>query len=333
MRHGWATGLALIFFAASAGADTPPSVWSRARDPEAALAYDVHEQVQRRLAVLRDGSERIDERDLRAVLPILQHAQAETSKSALLRFDLAFVYYELKDYTRAAAIYRSAIKDFPDHPSTERAWLLLAFACGHFGDNACERDSYTKVLELETVEVLRATPSLNLAETQMHLGNLREAVEGYREVVRIAGREASREVAPLAFWGLAIALDRSGDRVEAEKAARLAINVEKSMGSDFLHDPQTSFFVPIYEIHWYEALGFVAQARGATTSREALTFWSMAEAAYGKFVKAAEPKNDRWLPIAKARFTQVQAERKRAEKSAAREPTPPFHGEDGDLHL
>ena len=94
MRHAWAIGLALIFFAASADADTPPSVWSRARDPEAALAYDVHEQVQRRLAVLRDGSEHIDERDLRAVLPILQHAQSETSKSALLSFDLAFVYYE-----------------------------------------------------------------------------------------------------------------------------------------------------------------------------------------------------------------------------------------------
>lgn len=332
MKRGWA--LALLLVASPAAAETPPSVWDRAKDPEAALAYDVHEQVQRRLVALHDSSGHVeDDRDLRAVLPILQHANAENGKSALLRFDLAYVYMQSKDFKRAAEIYRSAIKDFPDHPSAEDAWARLANACGHLGDNACERESYAKILQLETEEILRATPSLNLAETHMHLGDLREAVEGYREVVRISGRYPMREVGPLAFWGLALALDRSGDRVEAEKAARLAIDVERGMGTDYIHNPEVSFFVPAYEIYWYDALGFVARARAATTAREALVLWSLAEASYGKFVKAAEPKNDRWLPIAKVRLTQVQAERKRAEKNAGREPVPPSHGEDGDMHL
>lgn len=336
MRLG--PGLALLLVAAPAAAETPPSAWERARDPEAAVAYDVHEQVQRRLALLMADEESIPrgsdrERDLRAVLPILQHAQAETGKSALLRFDLGFVYMALKNYPRAAEIYRGAVRDFPDHPGTEQGWLRLALACGHLGDNACERAAYTRVLELQTEGFARITPSLNLAETQMHLGNLREAVEGYREVVRLSGHYPARETGPLALWGLAVALDRSGDRVEAERAAKLAADVEHLSGkSKLLHDVETAFFEPAWEISWYDAIGFVVQAKAAPTARDAARLWAEAEKSYGDFVKRGTPANDRWAPIAKARLAQVQLERKRAEERAAREPAP-RRTEAGDVTL
>ena len=55
-------------------------------------------------------------------------------------------------------------------------------------------------------------------------------MEGYREVVRLSGHYPARETGPLALWGLAVALDRSGDRVEAERAAKLAADVGATAG-------------------------------------------------------------------------------------------------------
>jgi tetratricopeptide (TPR) repeat protein len=324
---------------ATALADTPPSVWEQAKDPDAADAYALHRLIQQRL--VRTGSEEFDDAQLAThVLPILERAGAQASKNPLLRFDLGFVYENLRNHARAAEIYKAAIADFPDHPAVERAWLRLAFACGHLGDHVCERNAYVKVLRLETEEVLRATPTLNLAETQMHLGELKDAIEGYREALRIAGRVPSQITAPLATWGLAVALDRAGDRIGAEKEARFALEIERSMGLHLLLRSKDVFFVPGYEVHWYEGLGSIARARVARSSRDAATLWRQAEKSFGEYVQAAERANanpnakekDRWLPIAKARLAQVKLERERAERNAPRE-TPPSLEPGPDVRL
>jgi tetratricopeptide (TPR) repeat protein len=302
-------------------ADTPPSVWERARDTEAAEAYDLHHAVQQRL--IRTVVAEVDFGERGRVLAMLERAGAEKSKNPLLRFDLAQVYSMLENHTRAAQILKAAVVEFPDHPSVDQGWLRLAFACGHLGDHTCERNAYLQVLRRETEEVMKATPTLNLAETQMHLGDLKEAIEGYRDAIRIAGRVPARETAPLATWGLAVALDRSGDRLAAEKEARFAQEIEHSMGLGRLLRSKDVFFVPAYELHYYEGLGAAARGRVAPNKREALLLWRAAERSFGEFVKAAEPRNDRWLPMAKARLTEAKAERERAEKLAPREPPPP----------
>jgi tetratricopeptide (TPR) repeat protein len=330
-----AAALALVM-TSIASADTPPSKWDRAKDPEQSSAFDLHEAVHRRLLLSRDNLppalRQLNDAELRTVKTMLENANAEKSKSPLLRFDLALVYSELKDHRRAADIYRQTIKDFPDHQAVERAWLRLAFACGHLGDHVCERDAYVKVLQIETEEVLRATPTLNLAETQMHLGDLKDAIEGYREALRIAGRVGNnRETAPLATWGLAVALDRAGDRLAAEKEARFALEIERSMGMHRLLRSEDVFFVPAYEIHWYEGLGSAARARVATSSRDAATLWKQAEKSFSDYIAASEKSKepDRWLPLAKARLRDAKTERESAEKKAPREkPEPsPFEPE------
>jgi hypothetical protein len=58
-----------------------------------------------------------------------------------------------------------------------------------------------------------------------------------------------------------------------------------------------------------------------TDSRQAILLWRQAEKSFSEYVKAGERKNDRWLPIAKARLARVKAERERAEKAAP--PRPP----------
>jgi tetratricopeptide (TPR) repeat protein len=233
------------------------------------------------------------------------------------------VHLALKNFPRAAELFKAAIADFPDHPRVEEGWFRLAIACGHIGDHLCEREAYTQVLRIETEDVKRGVPTLNLAETQMHLGDLEDAIEGYREALRIAGRLPASHTAPLATWGLAIALDRSGDRAGAERHARFALEIERSMGMQGLLKTDTVFFEPAYEIFWYEGLGAIARARDATSAREALKYWLFAERSFDEWVRAASRRNDRWLPIARARLAQVTAERERAEKAARREPLPP----------
>jgi tetratricopeptide (TPR) repeat protein len=318
--------VALTCVSASALADTPPSVWDRARDPKSADAYALHETVQQALLRLTPQL-RLDEGLYQAVLDgvlaRLKNNGAETSKSALLRYDLALVYEEKRDYPTAAKLYRAAIAEFPDHPATLHAWGRLANACGHLGDNLCEKEAYRRQLELETEDDHRVVPTLNLAETMMHLGDLKEAIAGYREALRISSRLPPRETAPLATWGLAIALDRSGDRLEAEKEARFSIELQRSIGmSNLLDRADIVFFVPAYEVHWYKGLGAAAQARVAHSAREAAKLWARAEEHFAAYVEAGEPQHDRWLAIAKAHLAQAKSERARVEKTVPREPPP-----------
>jgi tetratricopeptide (TPR) repeat protein len=336
-----APALALAFGAApvrDARADTPPSRWDRARDPDAGKNYKLHVAVQRRLA--QDDLEArftgaLESNKARA-REMLERARADKSPDVRLRFDLGRVYLELgasegpQNYRKAATVLREALAIAPDHPGAEMGWLNLAFACGHLGDHECEKKSYIQVLRLQTEEIRRATPSLNLAETEMHLGNLREAIDGYRETIRLAGRVPTHETAPLAVWGLAVALDRSGDRVAAEKEARFALELERSMNMvdpsgrmiSFLLRSSNVFFVPAYELHWYEGLGASAQAKAKAGDRgEAVRLWRAAEASFAAYVRLAQP-DDRWLELAKLRHATAKVEREAAERRDRSRPKP-----------
>lgn len=332
--------LATLLVTGAAWADTPPSVWERARDPAVGDAYDLHAHVQARMVriddIPPDAPKELREAECRGVLPMLERAGAEKSKSALLRYDLGRVYDCLSNYARSTEIYKAAIAEFPRDAIVDRLWLELAFACGHTGDHTCERNAYREVLRIETDELRRATPTLNLAETQMHLGDLKEAMEGYREAVRIAGRTSAGDTAPLATWGLAVALDRAGDRVAAEKEARFALEIERSMNRGVpLLRSRGVFFVPAWEIHWYEGLGASALARAAGSAREAFLFWTAAERSFSAYVTMAEGKDDRWLPLAKVRLAQIKTEREKAQKAGGKEPEPkrPARGDRGDVTL
>lgn len=318
---------------ASARADTPPSAWDRVREPAVADTYRLHVEVQRRMAAIdpRDlgkiGRGDVADAILGGTISMLERAGARTSKDVRLRFDLGWLYLEARMHAKAIEVLDAALRDAPEHPAAERAWLNLAFACGHLGDHACERRAYLEVLRHATEEPARLTPTLNLAETEMHLGNLREAVEGYREAMRLASRLPSRDSPALAAWGLAVALDRSGDRVGAEREARFALQLEQSAGYRprgglSVLRSQGVFFFPDYEVYWYEGLGALAQARAAKSAAEAVALLRDAERAYGRFVQGAERSRepDRWLAIARARLAAVKVEREAAEKRRGREP-------------
>lgn len=322
--------------AAPARADTAPSVWDRARDPANAASYRLHLEVQRRLSrsqtAVDFGFSSAFESQKDTVRAMLERQGADKSPDVRLRFDLGLVYLllgkteERSYYKRAAEVLGEALAMAPDHPAAEEGWSRLAEACGHIGDHACERRAYTMVLRLTTEEVERGTSTLNLAETEMHLGQLKEAILGYREALRIASRSPSRSLAPLALWGLAVALDRSGDVVGADKEALAVLEMQTSSGlTGLLRSPGVYFF-PDYELSWYDGVGASARARKpGVTAAEAARQWKIAETAFATYVRGAERSAtpDRWLGLAKVRHAAAKAAREKAEKRRGPVPAAP----------
>ena len=339
MKRALRVGLLLLATSGVAGtarADTPPSLWDRAREPELADSYRLHLEVQRRLATgltAEDfGFSSSHESEKMTVRAMLERAHADKSPDVRLRFDLGLVYTMLgrtedaSYYRRAAEVLQAALAMAPDHPAAEEAWGNLADACGHTGDHDCERRSYRAVLRLRTDEDEHGTSTLNLAETEMHLGNLREAIEGYREALRLASRYPSRTLAPLAIWGLAVAFDRSGDRVAADREALRVIEMQASSGLGGLLRSSGVFFFPEYEVSWYDAVGASARARQPNVSvADAARYWKTAEDAYSAYLRGAERRgrDDRWLELAKVRVAAAKAEREKAEKKRGKVPAPP----------
>lgn len=317
--------LLLLLLPAVARAEGPPSRWERAEEPEKIEDYRLHKSVQRTFPLLEDTRRfRSDlyDRIARDLIVSLDSWDAKNSTDPRLRFDLGRALEEHGEHRRAAEVLKSAIALDPSHPIMSEAWLYLGFACGHIGDHVCERDSYLEVLRNETEEPKRLTPMLNLSEVEMHLGNLKESISGYQEALRMAARLPTNSTTPLAQWGLAVAYDRSGDRIAAEREAKGAVEIERSMRiTDLLHSDGV-FFYPAYEVLYYDGLGAVARARGAASAHDAAIFWAEAERKFEQYVRSAELRNpsDRFLPHAKARYTSSKAEREKAEKRRVKEP-------------
>jgi tetratricopeptide (TPR) repeat protein len=271
---------------------------------------------------------------------LLEAALPSAPKDVRLRFDYGEVLELLRRHADAKRVLDDVLSDAPDHPLADGGWWRLAEACGHLGDHPCEKRAYTEVLKRWTEDGRRATPLLNLAETEMHLGNLREAIDTYRECIRVAGRVGARETPVLAQWGLAVALDRAGDNVAALREATFAAELERSGGflSRYVPHPVSSllrspgvYFVPDYEVTWYEGLGAMALAKKAANDPEALAYWTKAEQSFTTYVRGAERDQtnlERWTAIAKNRLAAAAAERAKVEKRVRARPPPAVNVEE-----
>lgn len=317
--------LALILVPSLAHAEAGPSRWERAKDPDKIEDYRLHRSAQRMFTIMDDARRyRTDlfDRYVRDLVTSLDSWNAANSPDIRLRIDLGRALHERKDHRRSIEVLRSAIKLDPNHPMIEEAWFVLGLSCGSLGDHECEREAYLKTLEIETEDVARMTPTLNLAETEMHLGNMKEAVALYNETLRLSAHVGASYTNALGEWGLAVALDRSGEKSSAERAAKRALEISFSIHREnILNDPGV-YFYPDYEVHYYEGLGAVTLARGSTSAHDAVIYWGLAERKFELYVRGAERTNpkDRFLGVAKARHASCKAEREKAEKKRAKEP-------------
>jgi tetratricopeptide (TPR) repeat protein len=301
-------------------ADSPPNGWDVAKNPAARDRWDLHEEARQAMALEQDQDlGRLRDASLERERAVLEDAGAANSPDVRLRFDLGEIYETLKLHDRAVAVLEPACKEAPDHPAATQAWVMLAYAYAYLDRTRPEIGAYEKYLAKETDDRLRVTAMLNMAEAQMRLGDLEDAVAGYRETIALAlslpFRQGSNDEV-LGTWGLAVALDRSGDPADAAVTARQATQIDPAYR--LIDNRDFVFFVPAYDRYWYLALGHTEDAKHAPTARRAVREWHVVEELWSLYVAEAVPQ-DHWLPLARAHLERAHVARVAAEKRAKTE--------------
>jgi tetratricopeptide (TPR) repeat protein len=207
----------------------------------------------------------------------------------------------------AVSVLEQAIALAPEHPATRDARFSLAVAYAKLGDPRKEIAVYDELLRSETLIEPRGIVLANQAEAYMLLGDLLRSVEGYREALKLAADNV------LARWGLAVALDRSGDSDAALGEAQLAIQSDP-LGASLSHP--SVFFIPDYDRFWYVALGWMARASQRTDRAQAAVAWKRAEDNWIQYIDHAKP-DDPWLRSANAR-RQLCGQRQKSSQRSGR---------------
>jgi tetratricopeptide (TPR) repeat protein len=273
-----------------------PDVWERAANPALQANEETHRQVEALLVPLvatpgdywdsAQGKEQ-----LRTALGALDDAHADTAPDVRLRFDLGRVVYHLQeDYARAARALESALHEAPDDPLATQSYFMLGIAYAKMQQPEREIGTYDEYLRRESNVSGRAMALSNRAEAEMLVHRLGPAIADYRASLLLRPDE------PLSHWGLAIALDRTGDAPGAMAEAKAAV----------MYDPLDQeltrsdvFFMPPYDLYFYQALGAMARAQTADDAGTSVLWWETAVAKWMEYLAAA-PSSDPWITLVRA---------------------------------
>jgi tetratricopeptide (TPR) repeat protein len=299
---------------------SPYGFWQRARDPEidrrAAL---VAEATSLELKFYRLTAGRPDQdlgREEVATLgdmylaraaDLLEQAGARTANDALLRMQLAEIYSLRQQHANALPLFESLARPDVAPAIRSRALAELAVTYAHLGRVDDEIKAYTAALAIQPVAHERSRLLANRAEAYMLQGDVIAAVDGYRAALALLTNDYLMfGSGPTTLWGLAVALDRSGDLDGGLDAVRLARS----------YDPQDRringpgwFYLPDYDRHWYEALGHwqVARKAGLVNSVRADAY-ARAMASWAKYLDEAA-RDDKWIAVARVRLLKCATER------------------------
>jgi tetratricopeptide (TPR) repeat protein len=243
---------------------------------------------------------------LRMAVTELRRAKAQEAQDFRPRIFLGRIYEMLGDDRIALELLEPAIAQAGEHPVVIDAHFVAAISCARLGDSRREIEHYDALLRMETSLQNRATALTNQAEAYMLLGEMEQAVDDYREALELIPDAA------LTHWGLAVALDRSGDPQGATQEAALALGSDPD--SRQLMSPNV-FFVPAYDRYWYIALGAIAKARAADTSEARVQWWNWSAQMWTQYIDAASA-SDRWLGLARAHREACQRELQKVQAKA-----------------
>jgi tetratricopeptide (TPR) repeat protein len=329
-RAPFAPMLLALLLAASPGR-AAPNIWQRAREPGTVAQQTILSRIERLLGSI--GLAEFDaELSAGAIAltqighsnwPCLSRSGTELDSAARdITLDPRLEYLiggALLDshsgYERQArCMLERALRDAPNSPLAARGLSDLAIAAAKMADRETEHAAYLRALELTWQPDSRANLLANLAESDMALGQLARAVRGYRNALATSQHP---ELVAGAYFGLAVALDRSGDLPAALDAAKRAISVQLPptlFAAGSVLDLPNVFFTPSYEIHYYKALGAMAAAELSNDELARRDALSEASEQWSSYLLAAEPDHARYAP--RAALHKASIGRKLAELSA-----------------
>jgi tetratricopeptide (TPR) repeat protein len=327
-RAGALTVLGLLASRAEAAADTAPSAWDLARDPDERGRWKLHAMVEGLLHPVASSDDvssleedRTYQLSLERARAILEDADAAHSPDVRLAFDLGIVYERLAhlqgddvlEQEKAVAVLTPALAASPDHPAAADALYALATALAYLDRPREELAAWRRYIPKLADDERRLLPMTNMGEAEMRLGQVDAALATFRSALDLCeslpNSASLSEPYALILWDVAIALDRQGDPVDALRMAGKARNFSWTVsaatglapgvitftqtGWDAIQDYVDVFFVPAWERNWYLALGEAAAATDATDPRVAANAWGQAEGDWGTyFAKATASAGD-----------------------------------------
>jgi tetratricopeptide (TPR) repeat protein len=313
------SALAGALAARPAAADA--NLWQRAREPRLAAQQLVQNRIERVLGSI--GLSEFDPELSAAAIAISVLTQtlpacgirsdpppSDTPQQARFEYLIAGALVDSDSNREADArcLLERALRRAPNSPLAAEGWFHLAIAASKLGDRSAEREAYVHALDLTWQPELRAKLRVNLADSEMGSADLKGALRDYR-LALLDSRQPDDLSA--AYYGLAVALDRSGDLPSALAAAGSALQIQlppSLFPASSVLDLPSTFFTPSYEIHYYKALAAMAgarQAKEAVTERAAL-----AEAAehWAAYLVPAEADQSPWAPRARLHRARVERE-------------------------
>lgn len=157
------------------------------------------------------------------------------------------------------------------------------------------RDSYLALLR-DPFAPGREVTLCNLAETYMYLHDVTTSLDRYVECANALPQRAT------GWWGLAIAHDRAAQDSDGRRAADRAIAIDPDLRD--IHGDGV-FYVPPYELYYYEGVAYEAAARVPTaTNVEKRMAFNQAAASWSRYLQLA-PSTDPWIARARAHHVSV----------------------------
>lgn len=296
----------------------PPSIWERVSRPELDREDKVITEADLLLLKYQNlldprVEHHFDRQEIAAMgqiylthtADLLEQACTNGSGDPATLLKLAEVYGLLKQNARSVSLLEGIVRTKPPAPIHAKAYAQLALAYAHLGRVDEEIAAYSEALAVQPIAGERARLLANQAEAYMLLGNLTAAIGGYRAALALLSSDYLLVSAgPTTFWGLAVALDRSGDLDAGLDTVRLARAYDPR---DEKIDGPSWFYLPDYDRFWYAAIGHWAVARKADVTSVRADAYLRAVRAWDDYVAKAAP-GDRWTPIARVRRLQCERE-------------------------
>ena len=206
-------------------------------------------------------------RALSDALAAFQEANRANPTKAEGFFWIGKALYELDRLKEAISAFNKARRLNPDYDNDYSMAFTLGIAhskMGAFETAVLEYDQAERTLAAQGLGItdaqnVRATLHGNVAESLMALGRLEEAIQRYRASVALQPGYA------LAWWGLAIALDRDEQISKAREAVTRALAGDPDMRA---LTSEGVFFIPAGDIHYYFAFGYWAKGDLVRSKKE-----------------------------------------------------------------
>jgi len=204
-------------------------------------------------------------------------------------------------------VLEALLKTNASAPLRADTLYMLAQCYSTLGRYADLVRAYEGALELEPNPRLRSTILMNRAEAQMALGDLTSAIAGYRSALAILPGQLEMVLqGVLAWWSLAVALDRAGDLEEGLEHIRIARTYDRMDTRIF--NSGAWVFVPAYDEHYFRALGHWETARHAELGAARAEAYGRAIETWNEYLARA-PATDPWVAVGRSRLKQCEKER------------------------